>query len=211
MLTRDNPELHNAVERLRDCEDLNLDDALALAETSVRALTRLASTKCAVTEGKLETVAAKVGRLKEGITLLQANHLRDTHIPEAGRELEETLAATEMAASTIMEAAEAIMDADRSCPDAFLETVNARVMAIFEACAFQDITGQRISKIRENLDSIETRVSRFADTVRTPDSEMPASSKEAARNKRKQKLILNGPAGTGEGVSQDEIDSLLAE
>ena len=210
MPTRDNPELHDAVKRLRDCDELDLDDALALAETSVRALTRHAAAKCAVTENKLQTVAGKVARLKEGISLLQANHLRDIHIPEAGRELEETLAATETAASTIMEAAETIMDADRSCPDAYLETVNAGLMAIFEACAFQDITGQRISKVQENLDSIETRVSRFADNVEVPDSDDPACDKEAKRNKRKKDLILNGPAGDGEGVSQDEIDSLLA-
>ena len=209
MVTGENTELHAAVERLRNCDDLELDDALALAETSVRALTKLASEHDPETEDKLHTVAGKVARLKEGISLLQANHLRHTHIPEAGRELEETLAATETAASSIMEAAEAIMDADRSCPDAYLETVNQHVMAIFEACAFQDITGQRISKVRENLDSIKTRVSRFADTVDIGDSQEPPSEKEAERDKRKKDLILNGPAADGEGVSQDDIDALF--
>ncbi len=210
MVSRDNTELHAAVERLRKCKDLDLDDALALAETSVRALTKFAKTHDADTDVKLQAVAGKVASLKEGISLLQANHLRHTHIPEAGRELEETLAATETAASSIMEAAEAIMDADRSCPDAYLETVNEHVMAIFEACAFQDITGQRISKVRENLDSIKTRVARFADAVSTTDSQTPVCDKEEKRKKRKKDLILNGPAGEGEGVSQDDIDSLMA-
>ena len=83
-------------------------------------------------------------------------------------------------------------------------------MAIFEACAFQDITGQRISKARENLNSIESRVSRFAEAVSVADSDAPASAEEAEREKRKKDLILNGPAANGEGVDQSEIDSILA-
>ena len=36
-------------------------------------------------------------------------------------------------------------------------------MVVFEACSFQDITGQRIAKVVETLQHIEERVSRFAD------------------------------------------------
>ncbi|RME95128.1 MAG: chemotaxis protein, partial [Alphaproteobacteria bacterium] len=117
----------------------------------------------------------------------------------------------EDAATRIMECAEAIMEADASDPQGYMEAVNAQVMKIFEACAFQDITGQRISKARENLDSIGTRVSRFASALGTERDEVaaPASEAEKAREERKRKLILNGPAAEGEGVNQDEIDALL--
>ncbi|GAB4225965.1 MAG: hypothetical protein Kow0032_02790 [Methyloligellaceae bacterium] len=206
-----NLALRAAIERLRDCSDLEIDDALALAETSIRSLTALAASHDASTQGKLQDVASKVARLKSEIAHLQAHHLSQQHIPETGRELDATVAATEEAATRIMECAEAIMEADASDPQAYMEAVNAQVMQIFEACAFQDITGQRISKARENLDSIGTRVSRFASALGTERDEVvaPASEAEKAREERKRKLILNGPAAEGEGVNQDEIDALL--
>lgn len=209
MATQANNVLHAAVEALRDCEQLEVDDALALAETAIRVLKTLADEHEPATVSKLETVAGTVARLKTEIVHLQANHLRHCHIPEAGRELDATVEATETAATQIMESAEAILAADPSDGDAYLETVNAQVMAIFEACAFQDITGQRLAKARENLNSIETRVSRFADAVGASDTAVPASEEEATRARRKKDLILNGPAHDGEGVSQSEVDSLL--
>ena len=82
-------------------------------------------------------------------------------------------------------------------------------MEIFEACSFQDLTGQRISKVIETLEHIETRVSRFASAIGAEDNDLPATAKEEKRKKRKKDLILNGPAQEGQGVSQDAVDALL--
>ncbi|MDH3581849.1 MAG: protein phosphatase CheZ [Hyphomicrobiales bacterium] len=209
MVSHDDAKLHAAVERLRDCDSLEVDDALILAEVSIRSLGTLMDSGDPSTEGKLDTMAGKVGRLKSEISHLQANHLKDRQIPEAGSELEATREATETAATRIMEAAEAIMDADPENSQAYVETVNASVMEIFEACAFQDITGQRISKVQENLDSIKKRVNRLAEAVGATDSEEPLCAEEAEREARKKKLILNGPARDGEGRSQDEVDAMF--
>ena len=108
-----------------------------------------------------------------------------------------------------MECAEAILEADPSDMEAYQQMVNDKMMDIFEACSFQDITGQRISKVVETLEHIESRVSRFAAAIGAKDSDQPASEKVIKRKKRKKDQILNGPALEGEGVSQDEIDALL--
>jgi chemotaxis protein CheZ len=208
-MTHDDANLQAAIDRLCRVESLELDDALALAETSIRALTALAEGEEGIVEGRIDEMAGRVSRLKHGITQLQAHHLRNRHIPEAGSELDATVEATELAASRIMEAAEAILEADGSKPKAYRETVNAQIMAIFEACAFQDITGQRISKVRDNLNSIDARVARFAEAVGAPAHDDPDFEPESARDKRRRELILNGPSRDGEGVSQDEIDALL--
>lgn len=211
MVLRNDKALRSAIDQLRDCSNLEIDDALALAETSIRSLSALADTQDSGTEVKLNDVVGLVSRLKTEISHLQAHHLSHLHIPEAGRELDATVAATEEAATRIMECAEAIMDADPTNTKAYAETVNAQVMGIFEACAFQDITGQRISKARENLNSIHSRVSRFADAVCSDVADMPVqtSEEERKREERNRDLILNGPAQAGEGVNQDEIDALL--
>ncbi|HEY4044254.1 MAG TPA: hypothetical protein VGM32_20740 [Rhodopila sp.] len=59
-------------------------------------------------------------------------------------ELEAVVQATEAAANWIMEAAEAIGDWLRvgNTDPASLEAVKEKVNAIFEACSFQDVTGQ---------------------------------------------------------------------
>lgn len=209
MVSHNSADLHKAVDRLRSCEGLEVDDALALAEVSIRSLTALLDAGDPSTEGKLDAMAGKVGRLKAEISHLQANYLRHSQIPEAGSELEATRQATESAATRIMESAEAIMEADPANSETYMETVNASVIAIFEACAFQDITGQRISKVQENLKSIKNRVSRFAEAVGATETEGTLSAEEARRDERKRKLILNGPARDGEGRSQDEVDALF--
>lgn len=208
-MTHDDANLQAAIDRLRQVDSLELDDALALAETSIRALTALAEGEEGIEESKIDEMAGRVSRLKHGITQLQAHHLRNRHIPEAGSELDATVEATEAAATRIMEAAEVILEAEGSKSKVYRETVNTQIMAIFEACAFQDITGQRISKVRDNLNSIDARVARFAEAVGQSAQETDGYEQESERDKRRRELILNGPSRDGEGVSQDEIDALL--
>ena len=76
----------------------------------------------------------------------------------SGIELEAVVQTTEAAANQIMEAAEAISDCvRRAMPDSSAMTaISAKIDAIFEACAFQDITGQRVRRAIEHLQSLET-------------------------------------------------------
>jgi chemotaxis protein CheZ len=75
----------------------------------------------------------------------------------SGLELEAVVQATESAANRIMEAAEAISDWLREGKhDAeSLSVVNEKVNAIFEACSFQDVTGQRIRRAIQHLQQVE--------------------------------------------------------
>lgn len=79
----------------------------------------------------------------------------------SGAELEAVVQATETAANQIMEAAEVIGDwvhSDKRDP-ADLGLVAEKVNAIFEACTFQDVTGQRIRRAIEHLQRVETMLS----------------------------------------------------
>ena len=75
----------------------------------------------------------------------------------SGLELEAVVQATEEAANRIMEAAEAIGDwlRDGKNDTASMEVVNEKVNAIFEACSFQDVTGQRIRRAIQHLQQVE--------------------------------------------------------
>ena len=109
-----------------------------------------------------------------------------------------------------MSSAEVIMSADTSDPDAYQALVNDKVIEIFEACSFQDITGQRISKVVNALNIIDQRVSTFVDRLKIHDME-EVQREETEAERRRRELILHGPQHEGEGVDQNEVDAMLAD
>ena len=145
------------------------------------------------------------------IGALQVNDLKNDRIPSAGEELGSVVAATETATHTIMAAAEDPRWADASDQAAYKALVDEKLMIIFEACSFQDITGQRIAKVVETLQHIEQRVARFADVMNATDLDGFLDDKERARAERKEKFLLNGPQLAGEGVDAGRSTSCSAE
>jgi len=89
--------------------------------------------------------------------------------------------------------------------------VQERVIKIFEACNFQDLTGQRITKVVSTLKFIETHILRMMEIW---------GGLEAFREIEAEKMskpdgdagLLNGPKIEGEvgHASQDDIDALFA-
>jgi chemotaxis protein CheZ len=101
-------------------------------------------------------LSGQLNRIHEQIASVVAVPVQASR--NSGLELEAVVQATEAAANQIMEAAEVIGDwvrGDRSDP-AGLEMVAEKVNAIFEACTFQDVTGQRIRRAIEHLQRVET-------------------------------------------------------
>jgi chemotaxis protein CheZ len=76
----------------------------------------------------------------------------------SGMELEMVVQTTEAAANRIMEAAESIAELMRGATHdtVALKAVNARIETIFEACSFQDLTGQRVRRAIEQLQHMES-------------------------------------------------------
>jgi chemotaxis protein CheZ len=108
-----------------------------------------------------------------------------------------------------MECAEAVLAADARDP-AFKAMVDEKMLIMFEACSFQDITGQRVAKVIETLKHIEARVARFNDALRVRDAGGFVSEAERASAERKERLLLNGPQLDGND-RQSEVDRLMAK
>ena len=202
-------EVLKAADGLSKKSDISLIDVLTLAETSIRSMKSFVDSLDSAVYKEFREIANYIQNTKTEIGHLQANDMRSKHIPEAGLELGAVVSSTEDATSKIMECAESVLDADPSDPEAYHQFVNDKMMLIFEACSFQDLTGQRISKVVETLEYIDSRISRFASAIGAEDTQAPESAKEKKRQKRKKDQILNGPALEGEGVNQDDIDALL--
>ncbi|WP_235907658.1 protein phosphatase CheZ [Siccirubricoccus phaeus] len=122
----------------------------------------------------------------------------------SGLELEAVVQATEAAANTIMEAAEAIQDwiSSGSHDTASLRALSDKVNSIFEACSFQDVTSQRIRRAIQHLQQVETML----------ESIVPAISATPAEQKLEVKAVLHTVSEAAQAsadLDQDEIDRLL--
>ena len=141
---------------------------------------------------------------------MRPKDLKQEKIPRAGLELEAIVASTEAATGTIMDAAEEIMSTDPGAEN-YSEAVNEACMRIFEACSFQDITGQRITKVVATLTYIEERLHGLQDAwgpdIADAEGTAPEVGKDA--DARPNSSLLNGPALVGEGIGQSQVDDLF--
>ena len=154
-------------------------------------------------------MADYVTNIKREIGALRANELYRARLPVAHDELGNVVDATQSATNTIMAAAEEILGSSEDDFETYRTFVQDKVTQIFEACSFQDITGQRITKVVDELAQVEKRLSRFAAAVNTRDQAAQVDPEDAAKQARKEALLLNGPQDAAAAVSQDDIDALF--
>lgn len=192
-------------------DDASLADVLALAEITAQSLQGLFESLDADMHRELRGIADYIAAVKAEIGALQLGEIKRTRIPAAGRELDAVVKATEAASNTIMECAEAVLAADADDPAAFKAMVEEKMLIVFEACAFQDIAGQRISKVLDTLAHIEARVVRLTQALRGADAGGTLNEHERAHAERRERLLLHGPQATADGNDQDAIDALFAD
>lgn len=130
-------------------------------------------------------------------------------------QLDAIIGATETATNTIMakvEENEQLLDTVRAGTkdkgtQAALAQISDNNMAMIEACSFQDITGQRVSKVLKSIRFVEERVNAIIEVWGK--AALEKTEVEASKKTEDQKL-LNGPQLSGKGLAQDEIDKLFS-
>ncbi|WP_321342600.1 protein phosphatase CheZ [Breoghania sp.] len=212
MIPMTNHDVSGVIKFLEDNKarggDVSLGDVMRLAEIMVGDFKGVLHASAPSMRQEFEDIATEIARMKKEVMQLRAADMKHNRIPEAGRELDAIVEATEDATQTIMQAAEEIMAADTADATAYQSMVGDKMIEIFEACAFQDITGQRISKVVKTLSYIDERVTSFVERLRIMENE-EGEIEESEEERRARELILHGPQHAGEGVSQDEIDAMM--
>lgn len=125
-----------------------------------------------------------------------------SQMPDATLHLNDVLQSTEEATTTILEAATNIGEAAGLLTGsaAAKQKIEDEVMRIFVACSFQDISGQRIKKVLRHLNTLEAQLLRLSQTARSQSGRVVEDDP-----------LLSGPALSGEGPSQAEVDNLFAQ
>lgn len=194
--------------RKQKSANLSLTEVASVTEVLIATTQMFFKTIDTSIYNEFRSLSDYITNARKEIASLQPGDLESTRIPRAGLELDAIVQQTEEATNTIMNAAEDIMAADTSDPDTYQATVNDAVMLIFEACSFQDITGQRITKVVETLSHIEQRVMELRNLLGVTEEDIEEAKAEAEPISEDQAL-LSGPALEGEGIDQGEVDALM--
>ena len=160
---------------------------------------------------ELEDLSRYIRQAKQDITLIKPKDISTDHIPCATNELDAVVGATEEATNKIMDVCDEIAAIAGDCAPEVSEKLIACTTKLFEACNFQDITGQRITKVVETLKhidiKIEALVKALGDEVHRSDNKSVAKHLHTADP---DKGLLNGPQLPQNAVSQEEIDRVLS-
>jgi chemotaxis protein CheZ len=179
-------------------------------ETAVRAVLGSMAGDLSATEAALLAELAGLGRTvaraKQEIARLKVDDITDSHIPTATDELDAIVDHTAQATNEILDCCEILEGVAGRVGGAEAEALAGVITRVYEACSFQDITGQRIGKVVTALKAIETRVSSV--TGRYLEGRAAA---EAAEPVTEGRALAQGPQLPGAGVSQADIDRMLAE
>ncbi len=156
---------------------------------------------------ELEGLGRTIRRAKEEIVALKVEDITAAHIPAATDELDAIVEHTAQATNEILDCCEALEGLLPGLDPAQTQVLQTAITRIYEASSFQDITGQRISKVVNALKAIEGRISsvttRFAEQGSLPAPVIPAAEETEGRR------LANGPQLPGSGVRQSDIDALF--
>jgi chemotaxis protein CheZ len=163
---------------------------------------------------ELSSLSKYIADARTEISTIRPDAISGQHIPSATDELDAVVLATEEATQKIMDRCDAISAIAGILPPEPQGKITAEVTSIFEACNFQDITGQRITKVVRTLKHIETQVASLLTALEAAGlhpTEQRAAYEELNVSKATdtEKHLLNGPQLGDAAIKQDDIDKLF--
>ncbi len=133
--------------------------------------------------------------------------LQNSKVPDSAAQLQDVLQTTESATMTIIDTVTAIQSAvDEAKNAALSEQVGTMVTKVYEACSFQDISGQMIKKVLDNLTLLEGKLGKLSETAKAYGVLPPEQSAAVPAG---DSALMNGPQLSGQAPSQADIDKLF--
>jgi len=156
---------------------------------------------------ELVQMAESIEQARREVAALRPPAQARDKILTATNELDAIVTTTERASFDIITSAERLLqlvsklregaELEETCKE-----IETEVTAIFTACSFQDLTGQRTNKVISAIRYLEQRINAMISLWEQPDAEGDFGDGDP---------LLRGPALDGEGVSQSDVDRLFGE
>jgi len=162
---------------------------------------------------EVEELARTIAAARAEIAALQVDDITASHIPSATDELDAIVAHTAAATNSILEVCETLDGVAGKLDEAGSAVLQDATTRIYEACSFQDITGQRITKVVATLKAIDHKVAQilttFSETYREGPLSAPGHVAVGPVPSNGDPPPL-GPQLPGNAMDQTDIDKLLA-
>jgi chemotaxis protein CheZ len=197
------------------------EDAVAREVSEAEALLgtyRAQIEQCEKLKVELDLIHDAINRTKREIAVLHGKSFDGQEMAKVNGELGAVVGGTEQATQQILEAAESIDQAASAMAKVnspeqqklLAEEVQERVISIFEACNFQDLTGQRITKVMTTMRFIEQHINAMMEIWGGVDA-IRAHAPVIVDTREGDAKLLNGPKLDGDAghASQDDIDALF--
>ncbi|WP_338109641.1 protein phosphatase CheZ [Prosthecomicrobium hirschii] len=187
-----------------------------LSEKAIEAM-RKEHTEAMKLKVELDSIYEAIHKTKREIATLHVSGCNGRELSRVTDELDAVVFGTEGATEQILAAAERIDNQSavlasslKGESQAVATDIQDQVVQIFEACNFQDLTGQRITKVVNTLRFVEERIIRMMEIWGGIDSFKDIEVE--LEHRMGDQALLNGPAlETDNGIaSQDDIDALFA-
>jgi chemotaxis protein CheZ len=208
----------NALDRLEDRISVGADSN---SDTSV-----------ALISHNVIDLAEAITQVKREVQELGGNGDDKDHFNSATVELEAIVTQTETATGEILEAAEKIQEVlwilrEEGANETQCDIIESKIIDVYTACSFQDLTGQRSNKVVRLVGYVEKRVSAMMDILglasneetgrretanpvsRETPNESDAGEAYQEGDARSDAHLLHGPALEGEAIEQDDVDALF--
>jgi chemotaxis protein CheZ len=156
--------------------------------------------------GEVEALGRTIATAKAEIAALRVDDITDNHIPFATDELDAIVEHTATATNAILSSCETLDEVAAGLSGEAASQLQDATTRIYEACSFQDITGQRITKVVSTLKAIEHKIAQIVSTFAPGEREISAE----AVVEPEEVSLLNGPQHPTVAMDQSDIDKLLA-
>jgi chemotaxis protein CheZ len=164
----------------------------------------------------IEMINRAIDSSKRELSALIGANGDESRLARARYELASAVAGMEKATQTILKAAETIDESARALHATLQNDYNRglsqdivdQIVRIYEACNFQDLSGQHIRKAADTLKSIEGHVARMTDiwgNIKAGDMQAKPDHRPLGR------ALANGPKLEGDRghVDQNDIDTMF--
>ena len=214
-------QMGNAAAHIGSAATATIEGSLSRETAEAHALLdtyRAQIEQCEKLKVELDLIHDAINRTKREIAVLHGKSFNGEEMAKVNGELGAVVGGTEQATQQILEAAESIDQAASALskvnsPDQqkiLSEEIQERVISIFEACNFQDLTGQRITKVMATMRFIEKHIYEMMEIWGGVDA-IRAHAPPIVDTREGDARLLNGPKLDGDvgHASQDDIDALF--
>ncbi len=202
-----------AIRQEIDSRIASLDERLMAQTEMMQQAAASAAQQSEQIDNNLGELANKLEMAKVELSGIRHPRANEDQLAMALFELDEIISATQSATGVILNAAEKILTlvsqetTDKAAAAQIANEMMNEATKIFEACNFQDLTGQRVQKVVDTFLKIEEHMSAIIKGLGKDSFDHIPVGEE--RHASRDGTVLTGPSQENMGNNQDDIDALF--